>query len=101
MQANLGGINLGKEIPTEHKDQAAGQNAKSQKAGRKDNGLFKREAQCAAVAVAESLEGALESLLLPTEKSLFLAAVFFRNVLVFGAQQVHRHRRYAGAGPHI
>src|SRR5579859_5689927 len=101
VQANLAGINLGKEIAAEDKNKQDGKDAEPKKSGRKKARKVQRGMQRAPVGFTELLESPLEPLLIAAEETHSLATVFVRVIFVLGAQEIHRQGRHDRSRPHV
>ena len=84
VQADLSGVDFGKEIAAQDEDQAGAKDAENQEAGGEEQGTGERGIQRAAVTLAKPFEAMFKKLLQLAEETLLFAFMFFRVVLVRG-----------------
>src|SRR5260370_32133491 len=101
VQANLSGVNLGKEIATEKTDDQDGENAEGQEAYGEDHWRVQSDTQGFSVAIPEFFKSPLKTLLIAAEKPHLFSDVLLALIFVFRAPAVHCPGRDDGARPHI
>ena len=101
VQPDLAGVHLWEKISSENQ----GDSSRCAAEGKETRGEELRPAQrgfeSPAVSFAESLEVALEHLLVSTEETLLLSGVLLGAVFVLGAEEIHRQGRHDRPGPHV